>query len=106
MGIIIFWLAKRFTKKDDELKDLSKEVIKLVALWEAKADTFANERKQFMEVLDDIVKVQTSSKEELLGKLKTAIEKIDQIIESHKNSANNELKEIKAQLEALIVKAK
>ena len=67
---------------------------------------FRRDARAFMDVLDDIVKVQTASKEELLGKLKTAIEKIDQIIESHKNSANNELKEIKTQLEALMNKTR
>jgi hypothetical protein len=102
MGLVIWWLAARFTKKDTELQDLSKEVMRLVALWEAKSDTFITERSKFMEILEELAKGQNNGTEEVLGRIKTATEKIDLIIEAHKTSSNNELREIKNQLVALV----
>jgi len=37
MGVVIWWLAKRLTKAEDEKNELAANVIKLTTLWEAKA---------------------------------------------------------------------
>jgi hypothetical protein len=36
MGVVIWWLAKRLTKAEDEKNELAANVIKLTTLWEAK----------------------------------------------------------------------
>ena len=45
MGIVIYWLAKRLVKAEDEKDLLSKDVIKISTLWEAKADKMDEEDK-------------------------------------------------------------
>lgn len=37
MGVVVWWLAKRLVKAEDDKDNLSKEVIKITTLWEAKA---------------------------------------------------------------------
>lgn len=37
MGVIVWWLAKRLVKAEDDKDLLSKEVIKITTLWEVKA---------------------------------------------------------------------
>lgn len=46
MGIVIWWLARQLTKKDSQLTDLSKDVIKLTALWETKAEQLTTDEKE------------------------------------------------------------
>ncbi|PZR04732.1 MAG: hypothetical protein DI539_25370 [Flavobacterium psychrophilum] len=38
MGIVIWWLAKRLEKAQDEKDVLSKDVVKLTTIWEEKAN--------------------------------------------------------------------
>ena len=58
MGIVVWWLAKRLAKAEDEKDSLSKEVIKITTLWEAKADKMDEEDKatkqQILALLNEI----------------------------------------------------
>lgn len=38
MGVIIWWLSKRYEKAEDEKSELAKEVIKLTVAYETKLD--------------------------------------------------------------------
>tara|TARA_R110000772_G_scaffold145504_1_gene255443 strand:+ start:7731 stop:7982 length:252 start_codon:yes stop_codon:yes gene_type:complete len=38
MGVIIFWLSKRYEKSEEEKSELAKEVIKLTVAYENKID--------------------------------------------------------------------
>jgi translation initiation factor 2B subunit (eIF-2B alpha/beta/delta family) len=38
MGVVIYWLAKRLTKAENDKDELAKDVIKLTTLWEEKND--------------------------------------------------------------------
>lgn len=46
MGIVIWWLASQLSKKDSQLTELSKDVIKLTALWETKAEQLTTDDKE------------------------------------------------------------
>jgi hypothetical protein len=61
MGVVIWWLAKRLTKAEDEKKELAANVIKLTTLWEAKTielttdDEISKEfRKETISLLKEI----------------------------------------------------
>jgi cytochrome c-type biogenesis protein CcmH/NrfF len=43
MGIVIWWLAKRLEKAQDEKDVLSRDVIKITTLWEEKASDSKDE---------------------------------------------------------------
>jgi len=38
LGVVIWWLQKRYTKAIDDKDSLAKDVIKLTTLWEEKSD--------------------------------------------------------------------
>jgi predicted nucleic acid-binding Zn-ribbon protein len=61
MGIVIWWLAKRLEKAEDEKDLLSKDVIKISTLWEAKADKMDEEDKstkqQILSLLTEIKEI-------------------------------------------------
>jgi hypothetical protein len=38
LGVVIWWLQKKYTKAIDDKDSLAKEVIKLTTLWEEKSD--------------------------------------------------------------------
>lgn len=46
MGVVVWWLAKRLVKAEDEKDSLSREVIKITTLWETKADKMDTEDKE------------------------------------------------------------
>lgn len=102
MGIIIWWLAARFTKKDNELQELSKEVMKLVALWEAKADALASERTKFADLLNRLLDQHREKHDDLLSKLKELADALNAVLQNQQNSENAELKAIKNQLDELL----
>ena len=58
MGVVIWWLAKRLIKSENEKDELSKEVIKVATLWEEKSDKMeengGKEKEQILELLRDI----------------------------------------------------
>ena len=59
LGIVIWWLAKRLTKAEDEKDKLSASVIKLTTLWETKATELgqeSDEAKQFRKEALDLLK--------------------------------------------------
>jgi len=59
LGIVIWWLAKRLTKAEDEKDKLAASVIKLTTLWETKATELgqeSEEAKQFRKEALDLLK--------------------------------------------------
>ena len=58
MGVVIWWLAKRLIKAENDKDELSRDVIKLTTLWEEKSENMdiANEKtkEQILELLRDI----------------------------------------------------
>lgn len=61
MGVVIWWLAKRLTKAEDEKDKLATSVIKLTTLWEAKATELGSDdensiqfRKEAIDLLKEI----------------------------------------------------
>lgn len=102
LGVVIWWLAARFTKKDSELKDLSKEVIKLVAMWEAKSEALSAERGKFATILDGMSTQHKEGYDNLQDKLKVISNYLEEILKNQKNSENSELRAIKQRLDDLI----
>ena len=58
MGVVIWWLAKRLMKSENEKDELAKEVIKVATLWEEKSDKMEESgdktKEQILELLRDI----------------------------------------------------
>lgn len=58
MGVVVWWLAKRLVKAEDDKENLSKEVIKITTLWEAKAAKMDEDDKatkqQILTLLNEI----------------------------------------------------
>ena len=54
MGVVIWWLAKRLVKSEDEKDLLSKDVIKISTLWEAKADKMDDNKDEILKLLTEI----------------------------------------------------
>lgn len=49
MGVVIWWLAKRLVKSEDQKEKLSENVIKITTLWESKASDLGEDDKEFKE---------------------------------------------------------
>ncbi|MGQ2984863.1 hypothetical protein [Flavobacterium sp.] len=54
MGIVIYWLAKRLEKAQDDKDTLSKDVVKITALWEEKYQKESNKDEKIIELLTEI----------------------------------------------------
>lgn len=58
MGVVIWWLAKRLIKSENEKDELAKDVIRVATLWEEKSDKLENNsdkmKEQILELLRDI----------------------------------------------------
>jgi len=58
MGVVIWWLAKRLIKSENEKDELAKDVIRVATLWEEKSDKLDNNgtkmKEQILELLRDI----------------------------------------------------
>jgi hypothetical protein len=54
MGIVIWWLAKRLEKAQDDKDTLSKDVVKITALWEEKYQKESNKDEKIIELLTEI----------------------------------------------------
>lgn len=61
MGIVIWWLAKRLEKAQEDKDTLSKDVVKLTTIWEEKYEKEANKEEQIIQLLTEI-KVIVSTK--------------------------------------------
>ena len=90
MGFAIWWLASKLSKKDSQLIEITKETIKLAALWEGASKKFSEGRENFKPVLDNLVKHQEG-----------LIAKIDELLELEKGEISRDLLEIKDKLEKL-----
>lgn len=60
MGVVIWWLAKRLVKSEDEKDLLSKDVIKISTLWEAKADKMDDNKDEILKLLTEIKQIVSS----------------------------------------------
>lgn len=54
MGVVIWWLAKRLEKTEEQKETLSKDVIKLSTLWEDKVDKGMERESQILDLLREI----------------------------------------------------
>ena len=54
LGVVIWWLAKRLEKVEEQKETLSKDVIKLSTLWEEKVDKNSEKESQIIELLREI----------------------------------------------------
>lgn len=54
MGVIIWWLAKRYEKAENDKSDLAKEVIKLTVAYETKLDTDKEKDAEIKSILIEI----------------------------------------------------
>lgn len=55
MGIVIYWLAKRLDKCQNQKDALAEDVVKVTTLWEEKADKDKSE--QIIELLREIKEI-------------------------------------------------
>ena len=60
MGVVIWWLAKRLVKSEDEKDLLSKDVIKISTLWESKADKMDGSKEEILKLLAEIKQIVSS----------------------------------------------
>jgi len=60
MGVVIWWLAKRLVKAEDEKDLLSKDVIKISTLWESKADKMDGSKEEILKLLAEIKQIVSS----------------------------------------------
>jgi hypothetical protein len=56
MGIVIYWLAKRLTKAEEDKDVLSRDVVKLTTVWEEK---YAKEDDKNAEVIKLLTEIKT-----------------------------------------------
>lgn len=54
MGVIIWWLAKRYEKSESDKSELAKEVIKLTVAYEAKFDSEKERDAEMKALLTEI----------------------------------------------------
>jgi len=54
MGIVIYWLANRLVRSEDQKDLLSKDVVKLSTLWEDKVDKGSERENQIIQLLNEI----------------------------------------------------
>lgn len=54
MGVVIWWLAKRYEKAEQEKSDLAKEVIKLTVAYETKLDNDKEKDAELKQILHEI----------------------------------------------------
>lgn len=57
MGIIIWWLAKRYEKAENDKSELAKEVIKLTVAYETKLD---NDKEKDAEIKAILIEIRES----------------------------------------------
>lgn len=63
MGTVIWWLQKRLTKRELELKKVSEKTIELATKWELKADTHGEKnRKSHEEIMKELIKIKSKLK--------------------------------------------
>jgi len=60
MGVVIWWLAKRLEKSQDEKDTLSKDVIRLTTIWEEKYEQETNKDEEIISLLTDIKTIVSS----------------------------------------------
>ncbi len=56
LGLVIYTLYKQYLKKDEQVSQLSEEVVKLAALWESKAEKLDDKahKEKVLELLREI----------------------------------------------------
>ena len=60
MGIVIYWLAKRLEKAQDDKDLLSKDVVKLTTIWEEKYQNESNKEEKIITLLTEIKTIVSS----------------------------------------------
>lgn len=54
MGVVVYWLAKRYEKAEQDKSDLAKEVIKLTVAYETKLDNDKEKDAEIKALLTEI----------------------------------------------------
>ena len=54
MGVIIWWLAKRYEKAEHDKSELAKDVIKLTYAYETRLDTDKEKDREIKQLLSEI----------------------------------------------------
>jgi hypothetical protein len=54
MGVIIWWLAKRYEKAENDKSELAKDVIKLTVAYETKLDSDKEKDREIKQLLSEI----------------------------------------------------
>lgn len=54
MGVVVWWLQKRYVDSEKEKSDLAKDVIKITYLWEQKYSKEDVKSQKIFELLSDI----------------------------------------------------
>lgn len=54
MGVVIYWLANRLVKAEEQKDTLSRDVIKITTLWEGKYDENNGKDEQIIQLLTEI----------------------------------------------------
>lgn len=54
MGVVIWWLAKRLMKAEEEKDTLSRDVVKLTTIWEEKYEHNNGKEEQIIQLLTEI----------------------------------------------------
>jgi hypothetical protein len=54
LGFALYWMAKRYTKSEDEKSKLAQDVIKITVLWETKYNQDSDNDKEIKSLLLEI----------------------------------------------------
>jgi len=62
MGIVIYWLAGRLVKSEDQKDTLSRDVVKLTTLFEERVDKGSERESQIIQLLNEIKTIVSQKK--------------------------------------------
>ena len=62
MGVVIYWLANRLVKSEDQKDVLSRDVVKLTTIWEEKYEAENGKEEKIIQLLSDIKTIVSQKK--------------------------------------------
>lgn len=69
LGIVIWWLARQYLKKDKQLTQMSEKTIQLATKWEEKAEYLGNKNKESHSEIMQGQRAMASDIAEIKGKI-------------------------------------
>lgn len=62
MGVVIYWLANRLEKAEDDKDTLSKDVVKLTTIWEQKYENHEDKGQEIIQLLNEIKSIVSTTR--------------------------------------------